>query len=128
MTDAVKLQAFSAVFAVREIARSLQFFLERLGFREQFRMGEPIAYAIVERDAVSVHLMPASRAPEALGRSAIYVFATDVDKLHEELRARGCAIEVPPTDFAYGMREFSVRDLDGNRITFGQEIAGVEPE
>jgi len=28
---------------------------------------------------------------------------------------------VPPTDFSYGMRKMSVCDLDGNRITFGQQ-------
>jgi catechol 2,3-dioxygenase-like lactoylglutathione lyase family enzyme len=117
----VTLGAFSAVFTVNDIARSLRFFVDRLGFKEQFRMGDPLSYAIVERDAVSVQLMPAVRNPEGLGRSIIYVFADGVDRLHEELRASGCEIEIPPTDFPYGMREMSVRDPDGNRITFGQE-------
>ena len=43
--------------------------------------------------------------------------------VHGELQALGCPIEVPPTDFFYGMREMSVRDPDGNRITFGQEAS-----
>jgi hypothetical protein len=30
------------------------------------------------------------------------------------------AFEAPPGDFFYGMREMSVRDPDGNRLTFGQ--------
>ena len=34
----------------------------------------------------------------------------------------GCPIEVVPEDFSYGMREMSVRDPDGNRVTFGEEI------
>jgi hypothetical protein len=42
--------------------------------------------------------------------------------LHDELRGRGCASEVAPADFSYGMREMSVRDPDGNRLTFGCEI------
>jgi uncharacterized glyoxalase superfamily protein PhnB len=117
----VELNSFAAVFAVGNVASSLGFFLGQLGFREHFRMGEPPSYAIVERDAVSIHLMPASDAPDRLGRSAVYVFVTDVDRLHAELRALGCPIEMPPTDFFYGMREMSVRDPDGNRITFGRE-------
>jgi len=117
-----KLVAFSAVLTVSDVGRSLQFFLDRLGFLEHFRMGDPISYAIAERDAVSVQLMPASRSPESLGRSTIYVFALDIDELHDELRGRGCEIEVAPVDLFYGMREMSVRDPDGNRITFGQEI------
>jgi catechol 2,3-dioxygenase-like lactoylglutathione lyase family enzyme len=120
MASAVKLNAFAAVFTVRDVGASLGFFLGRLGFREHFRLGDPPSYAIVERDAVSIHLMPASEAPDSCGRSSIYIFVTDVDRLHTQLQELGCSIEVPPTDFSYGMREMSVCDLDGNRITFGQ--------
>ena len=123
MASPVTLNAFAAVFAVRDVGVSLGFFLGRLGFREHFRLGDPPSYAIVERDAVSIHLMPASETPDSLGRSSIYVFVTDIDRLHSELQDLGCPIEVPPTDFSYGMREMSVRDLDGNRITFGQQVS-----
>jgi len=120
MASPVRLNAFAVVFTVGDVALSLGFFLARLGFREHFRLGDPPSYAIVERDAVSIHLMPAGEAPEARGRSSIYVFVGDVDRLHAELQNLGCPIEVPPADFFYGMREMSVRDPDGNRITFGQ--------
>ena len=123
MAAPVRLKAFAAVFTVADVAASLGFYLARLGFREHFRLGDPPSYAIIERDAVSLHLMPASEAPESCGRSSIYVFVTAVDQLHTELHALGCPIEVPPADFFYGMREMSVRDLDGNRITFGQEAS-----
>jgi len=122
MAPPVRLDAFAAVFTVGDVAASLGFYLGRLGFPEHFRLGDPPSYAIVERDAVSLHLMPASEAPETRGRSSIYVFVADVDRLHAELQALGCPIEAPPTDFFYGMREMSVRDPDGNRITFGQEV------
>jgi hypothetical protein len=114
-----KLLAFAAVFTVSDVGRSLEFYLGQLGFREFFRLGDPPSYAIVERDAVSLHLMPASQEARGLGRSSIYVFVA-VDALHDELRALGCAIERAPADYDYGMREMSLRDPDDNRITFGQ--------
>jgi len=117
-----RLVAFAAVFTVNDVGRSLDFYLHQLGFREFYRLGDPISYAIVERDAVSLHLMPASQEDRGLGRSCIYVFAANVDDLHAELQALGCPIEKVPTDYSYGMREMSVRDLDGNRITFGREV------
>jgi uncharacterized glyoxalase superfamily protein PhnB len=124
MTDpgAPKLNAFSAVFTVSNVGGALDFLVERLGFVEQFRMGDPATYAIADRDAVSIQLMPAERGPETLGHGRIYVFATDVAALHAELTGRGCPIEMAPADLPYGMREMAVRDPDGNRITFGQEI------
>lgn len=117
-----KLTAFAAVFTIGDVARSLEFYLGVLGFREHFRLGDPVSYAIVERDAVSVHLMPSSRDAYGFGRSSIYVFTAGVEELHAELQANGCPIEIAPTDFPYGMREMSVRDPDGNRITFGQQV------
>jgi uncharacterized glyoxalase superfamily protein PhnB len=115
------LTAMAAVFAVASVGRSAEFCVERLGCAEQFRMGED--YAILGREALYLHLMPASRAPASLGQSSVYVFANGLDALHEELVGRGCPIEVAPKDYDYGMREFSVRDPDGNRITFGEEVA-----
>ena len=72
-----KLVAFAAVFTVSDVGRSLEFYLGRLGFREFFRVGDPPRYAVVGRDAVSLHLMPASEEARGLGRSSIYVFAVD---------------------------------------------------
>jgi catechol 2,3-dioxygenase-like lactoylglutathione lyase family enzyme len=123
MASDIRLDGFAAVFTVRDVAASLGFFTQRLAFAEHFRLGDPPEYAIVERDAVQIHLM-SGREAASLGRSTIYVFLRDVDALHEHLTGRGCAVEVPPTDFPYGMREMSVRDPDGNRITFGQEVKG----
>lgn len=125
-SESRKLVAFAAVFPVADCAMSVGFYVDRLGFRVHFQMGDPVSYAIIERDAVSIHLMPVSQDP-TMGRSSIYAFASNVDALHDELRASGCTVEVPPTDFFYGMREMSVRDLDGNRITFGQEVRATDP-
>ena len=118
-----QLTAFAAVFTVADVGRALAFYIERLGFEVEFKMGDPPEYAIVDRDAVSLHLMPVERAPDTLGKASIYVFVANVDMLHRELVEHDCPIEVAPEDFDYGMREMSVRDPDGNRVTFGQEIA-----
>jgi catechol 2,3-dioxygenase-like lactoylglutathione lyase family enzyme len=118
-----RLTAFAGVFGVSDVETALAFYRDRLGFAVQFRMGEPASYAIVERGAVSLHLMPEGQDPAALGRGRLYVFVDDVDALHAGLVAAGCPIEVEPTSFGYGMRECSVRDPDGNRITFGMPVS-----
>lgn len=119
---APRLVAFAAVFTVAEVPPSLRFFTDRLGFKIDFQMGDPPSYAIIERGAVSLHLMPKSQDPRGLGTSSVYVFVAGVDALHDELKGRGCPIEAAPETLSYGMREMSVRDPDGNRVTFGEEI------
>lgn len=119
---AARLKGFSAVFTVRDVPASLAFYRDRLGFGLRFGMGEPPSYAIIERDTVSLHLMPASQSPDGLGTSSIYVYVEDVDALHSELVGKGCAIDFGPEDLSYGMREIAVRDPDGNRITLGAPV------
>ena len=46
---------------------------------------------------------------------------TDVDALCQELRSRGARTLNEPKDYPYGMRDFTITDLDGNQLDFGME-------
>jgi uncharacterized glyoxalase superfamily protein PhnB len=41
--------------------------------------------------------------------------------VHADLLSRGADVIKAPQDYAYGMRDFDVVDLDGNQLTFGME-------
>ena len=51
----------------------------------------------------------------------LYVYADDVDEIHERLKDRVDVFEGPHNTF-YGMREVIIRDLNRFWITFGQEV------
>jgi uncharacterized glyoxalase superfamily protein PhnB len=64
--------------------------------------------------------------------SLIYVRIEGIEELYKKFITRGINTEEPDkypsvaiklTDQSWGMKEFSVRDPDGNKITFGQEIS-----
>ena len=86
---------------------------------------EPTFYAGVERDEVTIHLQAAHKTKRHVGQGAMNVFVTEVDALYEELKARGARVLNAPKDYAYGMRDFDVDDLDGNRLTFGMGTEGT---
>jgi len=112
----------ATIFTVRDIGASLAYYRDMLGFDVTFQYGEPTYYACLCRDEVAVHLRAGSEnAGWVPGNGAIAVFVTDVDALHAELAARGARVLKPPQDYAYGMRDFGVADLDGNQLTFGME-------
>jgi uncharacterized glyoxalase superfamily protein PhnB len=111
----------AAIFTVRDIAASLAYYRDALGFDITFQYGEPVFYACLCRDAVALHLR-AARAPDWIsGHGALCIFVADVDAVHAELAGRGARIIAPPQDYDYGMRDFDVADLDGNQLTFGME-------
>ena len=47
-----------------------------------------------------------------------WVFAPDIDATHEEMRARGARIVEPLEKKPWGLRQFTIEDLDGNRFYF----------
>jgi len=44
----------------------------------------------------------------------------DAEKLHEESKARGVAIRMPPTNYSWAL-EMHVEDPDGNVLRLGSE-------
>jgi uncharacterized glyoxalase superfamily protein PhnB len=47
-----------------------------------------------------------------------WVFAPDIDATYKELSARGARIVEPLEKKPWGLRQFTVEDLDGNRFYF----------
>ena len=57
--------------------------------------------------------------------ASLAILVDDVDAHHARVAATGAAIDYPPTDMAYGVREYSVRDPEGHLWSF--QTAIVEP-
>jgi catechol 2,3-dioxygenase-like lactoylglutathione lyase family enzyme len=109
----------ATVLTVRDIAASLAYYRDALGFSVTFEYGEPTFYVCLCRDEAAVHLRAASRFDLLPGNGALCIFVEDVDAIHAELVERKAKVVKPPQDYDYGMRDFDVVDLDGNQIFYG---------
>jgi uncharacterized glyoxalase superfamily protein PhnB len=121
-----KLCGAATLFVVQDVLGSVAHYRDVLGFEVGFTYGEPTFYAGVERDEVGIHLQAAHQTKRHVGQGAVNVFVTEVDALYEELKTRGARVLSAPKDYAYGMRDFDVEDLDGNRLTFGMSTKGSD--
>ena len=111
----------ATVFVVRDVGESVAHYRDVLGFRVEFTYGEPAFYAGLERGEVTIHLQAATDTDRQTGQAAIYIFVTGVDALYEELRSHGALVLGEPNDYPYGMRDFAIKDPDGNQLVFGME-------
>jgi len=116
------LKGSAPVFAVADIAASLVHYRDVLGFQVSFEWGDPLFYVCLCRDEVALHLV-SSRGGRAPGQSVLCVFVTDVDALHAEFAGLGAKVTGPPQTHDYGMRDFDVLDLDGNRLIYGMGVS-----
>lgn len=116
------------------VADSIAFYCEILDFEVQTRPDpDPTAfmskYGSISRQGALVHL--SAHAGDGVFGNVVYVRVDDLAALYEKFVGRGLAkpqdgasagLTMVPVDQTWGMREFSVRDPDGNRLTFGQAI------
>jgi catechol 2,3-dioxygenase-like lactoylglutathione lyase family enzyme len=115
------MHACAALFTVKDVMASRDYYRDRLGFDVTFQYGEPTFYVCLCSGDVSLHLVSASQTPRLPGNGAVNIFVDNVDALHAELVKRGAKVLKAPKDYDYGMRDFDVADLDGNMIFFGME-------
>jgi predicted enzyme related to lactoylglutathione lyase len=119
----MKTHGSATTFHVADLSRSLAFYTNVLGFSERFRFGD---YAGVQLGDVQIHLSgPRSNNKRHAGQGGVYIFCEGVDEYYEQVAARGAAIQAPPQDYEYGLRDFVVEDPDSNLVTFGQPVSST---
>ena len=120
--DATRPIDCAPIFVVRDIGASLAHYRDALGFEVAFEWGDPTYYAGVCRGALTIHLQAASNTERPAGASAVTVFVGSADAVYADLRERGARILLAPATYPYGMRDFSVSDLAGNTLVFGNPV------
>ena len=120
----INCEQHHAILTVRDVERATGHYTGKLGFHLAFTCGEPTTMAGVNLGHVQIFLERGTPAPD--GR-AVYFVVEDADELCEFQRSNGAEIVTSPQDKPYGLRDYSVRDLDGNTLTFGQRLLNIGP-
>lgn len=60
--------------------------------------------------------------------ASLAIIVDDVDTHHSRVAATGAAIDYPPTDMPYGVREYSVRDPEGHLWSFQTPLTELEEQ
>lgn len=114
-----RLKSAIPKLASLDIERTLVFF-EKLGFNRGSAYPD---YGIIERDGVQLHfwLTVDDRIPK---ETACRIEVEGIDELFAEFSAHGV---IHPNgrleDKPWGVREFSILDVDGNLLSFQQHAA-----
>lgn len=110
--------------AVSDVAAATEFYLKQLGFQPGFTWGDPPTIAGVNLGNAQLFLESGTPCPTGC---SVYFVVGDADELHEFHRSSGVEIVEPPGDREYGIRDYTVRDLYGYRLSFGHNIYTTGP-
>ena len=123
----VEFGSVSPVLAVRDLEADVAHYVERLGFAESWRWGDPPIRAGVTRDGLEIQLVSDGRfSPE--GSSRVYFKLRGVDAYYETCVERGADIVMPLDDRPFGVRDFRVADASGNILGFSEPLLASRTE
>ena len=106
----------ASIIQVAEPERTAAYFRDVLGFNFDFSMD---GYSVVWRDDSAIHFATGDTHVQGV---VLFQWLVDVDAYYEEVESRGANITREPSDQSYGVRQFSVTDLNGITLNFGEDI------
>jgi len=121
----------SPLLAARNVKETIEFYTKSLGFK--MGMAFPDAsnpeYVDLSKDGMVLMFIPAEDhgigSEEKLG-TGVYLYMQidgDIDEYYDEIKKRGVKIAVDIKDEPYGVRDFTVEDIDGYKLVFNQITA-----
>jgi len=114
-------------FVVPDVVAAAEYYRDKLGFEILGYFLDPPVFAIVRRGAAEIHLGKADGLKiqhnedvrRGLGTDA-YIFVSDINSLHDELRQRGIEILEGPIRRPYDRVEITIKDCNGFQLVFGE--------
>jgi uncharacterized glyoxalase superfamily protein PhnB len=111
----VMMQVVMPELPLDDVPAGVRHYRDVLGFKINYEQHD---IGVLDRDAARVLLI--ARTPDHRGIGSAYFYVRDADALYAELLEKGADVQSEPTSQPWGLREFSVLDLERNRLTFGQ--------
>jgi catechol 2,3-dioxygenase-like lactoylglutathione lyase family enzyme len=106
------------------MTRALEFYRDVLGFTVAFTDGKPVSFAVLKQGDAELHLAVASA---NAGSLQAHLMVSNLDAVHERLKASMATIRHGPKVQPWGVREMVVADPDGNTFELAEhvQIAGT---
>ena len=103
------------ILRVENMGAALRFYVDVMGFTNAGWGTDE--FTSVNRDQAGIYLCCGGQ-----GRGAAWVWlgVDDVESIYADLKSRGIAIRMPPTNFSWAL-EMQVEDPDGNVLRLGSE-------
>jgi len=114
-----EIASSATVFHVSQLPKALDFYVRILGFAIDFRYGAPETYAGLSWRGVHLHLSSSYPYKNNTGHGSLYIRCDDVDRLYGQFDSAGVDFYSRIAERPYGMRDFAIRDPDGNQLGFG---------
>jgi uncharacterized glyoxalase superfamily protein PhnB len=114
--------------------QTIQFYTDSLGFKVgmAFPDADNPEYADLSKDGMVIMLVPTrnvgihSKQKLGIGVNLYMQIDGDIDEYYNELKKKGVEIVVDIKDEQFGIRDFTIEDINGYKLTFNQVSRAVK--
>ena len=121
-----KITGTRYVLAVNSLEKSTEFYRNKLGFKT---LWEEDGWHFLARDNIQIMIgeCPDDQPASEIGSHSYFAYleVKGIDELYEEYQLKDVEVLSTIENKPWGQREFSIRTIDGHRITFGEEVAAI---
>jgi GNAT superfamily N-acetyltransferase len=122
--ERVLIRSSEPIFPVADVVATVGYYREVLGFREGWTWGEPPDFGGVRWGKIGAMFALSSGPEVKVGGQWHSFFVEGIDALHDFHGRNGATICSPLEAKPWGLREYTVRDLNGHYLRFGQRGSG----
>jgi catechol 2,3-dioxygenase-like lactoylglutathione lyase family enzyme len=115
-----------AILAVADVAATIKFYREKLGFTKDWVWDDPPTHGGVQWGDVDVSFHLAPELAKHVEGHQHYFFVKGVDDMQARHQQNGVPIISPIERKQWGMREYTVRDPNGYHLRFGERCGPIE--
>ena len=119
-----KINGNRYVLAVKNLETSARFYQDKLGFKTAWKEG---GWHFLARDCINIMLgeCPDEKPASEINDHSYFAYweIGHIDELYNEYRSRQVEILSEIENKPWGQREFSIRTIDGHRITLGEQLS-----
>jgi lactoylglutathione lyase len=129
----MKFQKLTPNLVVRDVARSMEFYRNLLGFQTTITVPDqaPYVFGAITNGNVEIFFndqkavleeYPALGSKPIGGSLTMFIEVEGIEELFKKVQQHAVKITMPMKDQFYGMREFAMEDAEGWVITFAERI------
>jgi GNAT superfamily N-acetyltransferase len=122
--ERISIRSSEPIFPVADVLATVRYYREVLGFAEEWVWGEPPDFGGVRWGKVGAMFALQTGPSAMIGGQWHSFFVEGIDALHSLHRRNGATIHSPLEAKPWGLREYTVRDLNGHYLRFGQRGSG----
>jgi uncharacterized glyoxalase superfamily protein PhnB len=125
----VALDHYSAavpVIGTADVAGTISYFEQTLGFKQQWIWGEPPVYAGVRAGGALLYICYDPELATAIRERRltpdIFLWVSDIGSIYEQHRAKLADITEELTERPWGVRQYMIREPNGYRLKIAEAI------